>query len=87
MIPLQENPYSGILKIVKDNAAKQIPAVVRFGTVTSVSPLKILVQGLEQSGNALIRNPDISEFKAGDAVLLIPVDSEQKYIVLCKVVT
>lgn len=83
---MQENPYSGILSVISERAKGQIPVTFWLGKVTGVSPLKVSVSHTEQAGNDLLKNADIGELHSGDDVLLLPFDSNQKFIILCRVV-
>ena len=83
---MQENPYSGILGLISSRAKGQIPATFMFGEVKQANPLTVTVSDTDQSGSDLMKNTVIGELKAGDTVLLIPMENNQKFIVLCKVV-
>lgn len=84
---MQENPYSGILRMIGDKAAGQIPAAFRYGTVKSVSPLVVTVSKTDQSGNDLLKNADLGELHIGDSLLLVPMDNDQKFLILCRMVS
>jgi hypothetical protein len=84
---MPENPYSGMLNIWREEARGQIPTSFLFGEVKAVSPLVITVSKTNQSGNSLIKNATIGELKAGDSVLIIPLESNQRFLILCKVVS
>lgn len=83
---MEDNPYSKILNIIRNQASGQIPVTFRFGTVVSSAPLKIDVSDTTQTGEDLLKNAAIGELHSGDSVLLVPIDDGQKFIVLCKVV-
>ena len=84
---MKENPYSAILKMVRRQAENQIPVTFRFGVIRCANPLAISVSGTEQSKTDLLMNAAIGELKIGDNVLLIPINGDQQFIVLCKVVS
>lgn len=86
MISLEDNPYSAFLKMVREQAENQIPVLFRFGKVITVSPLKIDISETVQDGNNLLKNEAIGELHIGDSVLLVSLDGDQTFIVLCKVV-
>jgi hypothetical protein len=83
---MQENPYSGILKVIESRAKGQVPITFRLGKVVSVNPLKVTVGGTEQSGTDLLKNATIGTLYSGDTVMLVPFDGDQRFLVLCKVV-
>ena len=83
---MQGNPYSGIINIIKKKASGQIPTLFRFGTVKSISPLTVTVSKTDQGGDSLLKNADIGELNAGDSVLLLSMDSDQTFLILCRVV-
>ncbi len=84
---MEDNPYTTFLNIIRDQSDGQIPVAFRFGTVKSVSPLKVEVSDTIQAGDDLLKNNDIGELHTGDGVLLVPFDNDQKFIVLCRVVS
>ncbi len=83
---MPESPYSGFINMWREEARGQIPASFLFGEVKTVNPLVITVSKTDQSGNNLIRNAAIGELKAGDSVLIIPLENNQRFLVLCRVV-
>ena len=84
---MTDDPYCAILHLMREQAGRQVPAFFRFGTVASANPLRITVGGTEQSGNDLLKNAEAGELHSGDSVLLASMDSDQKFIVLCRVVS
>lgn len=83
---MRESPYSGILNMIGDRAKGQIPVSFRPGKVTGTDPLKVMVSETEQSGSSLVKNASIGELNTGDDVMLVPLDGDQRFLVLCKVV-
>lgn len=83
---MPENPYSGILNMCREEARGQIPASFLFGEVKTVNPLVITVSKTDQTGSSLIKNAAIGELKAGDSVLIVPLENNQRFLVLCRVV-
>ena len=84
--------YSGIIPIIKQAAIDAVnstqPVQVLFGTVTSVSSLKVqvtpkLVLG---KGNLVVAGSIKNNLKKGDSVILLRVQGGIKYLVLDKVV-
>jgi len=87
MDELQNNPFTSLVNVIRDDNKRQIPAYYRLGTVLSVNPLIIDVAGNSQDKDELLKNELISNLEVGDNVLLMPIEDEQKYIILCKVVS
>lgn len=83
---MMDDPYSGIIRLLREEAGGQVPVYFRFGTVQSADPLRISVGQTEQAGNDLLKNAGIGELHSGDSVLLVSLDNDQKFLVLCKVV-
>ncbi len=83
---MEDNPYSKILSLIKRQTGEQIPTVFRFGTVLSAVPLKIEVSNTVQEGSDLLKSSSIGELFSGDTVLLVPLDEDQRFLILCKVV-
>lgn len=83
---MTDDPYCAILHLMREQADMRIPAFFRFGTVQSADPLRISVGTTEQAGNDLLKNAGIGELREGDGVLLVSMDGDQKFIVLCRVV-
>jgi len=84
---LEDNPYTTFLKIIRNQSDGRMPIAFRFGTVKSASPLKVEVSDTIQAGDDLLKNNAIGELHSGDSVLLVPFDNDQKFIVLCRVVS
>jgi hypothetical protein len=84
---MTDDPYSAILRMMREQAGRQIPAFFRFGTVRSADPLRISVGTTEQSGSDLLKNAGAGGLHEGDSVLLASMDNDQKFIVLCRVVS
>jgi len=82
---MEVNPYAELINKLRKDLLSIMPAIHRFGEVISINPLEIEVGGTVQEKTDLLRNysysPDI-----GDRVLLMPIENEQRYIILCKVV-
>lgn len=71
---------------IREDNKKQSPVYHRIGDVISVAPLQVNVRGAIQEGDALLKNDAIIKFEKGDRLLLMPIDDEQRYIIICKVV-
>ena len=79
------NPYNGILNIIKQQNNSSSSAVV-IGKVANTNPLSISIGELFLDKEDLIVNKNIKEFNEGDILAMVPTTNKQKYIVLCKVV-
>ena len=80
------NPYNGILNIIKEQNNHSSSAVV-IGKVKSTNPLSISIGELFLDSEDLMVNENIKSFNKGDTLAMIPTSNRQKYIVLCKVVS
>lgn len=69
-----------------DNKA-QLPAGYRMGTVISADPLRLEVAGNIQEKEDLYKSSGLPVLTAGDRCLLIPMNEEQQYLIVCKVVS
>lgn len=83
---LNDNPFSSIIQNIREDGKNQIPAHYRLGTVISTIPLIIDVAGTRQDKESLLCNSNIGALEASNRVLLIPIEDEQRYILMCKVV-
>jgi hypothetical protein len=83
---MQENPYSAMINMMKSQAKGQIPAWIRFGKIISPSPLKVEISNTVQERKDLLLSANLGELHAGDSVLTIPINNNQQFIVLCRVV-
>ena len=83
---MQENPYSAIVNMIKSQARGQIPMWIRFGKIISPDPLKIEISNTVQEKRDLLLNANLGELHAGDSVLTIPINNNQQFIVICRVV-
>ena len=79
------NPYNGILNIIKQQNNSSSSAVV-IGKVINDNPLSISIGELFLDKEDLMANENIKEFNKGDILAMVPTSNRQKYIVLCKVV-
>lgn len=84
--------YNAFLKVIKQASQEAVnstnPVNVCFGTITSTSPLKILIDQKMTLGSAqlvLTKAADDSLAK-GDNVVLLRMQGGQKYIVMDRVV-
>lgn len=83
---MENNPFAMIVQSIREDGKRQIPAYHRIGTVKSVSPLIVEVSDTDQDEDSLLKNAMLTQFEKGDELLLMPMEEEQRYIILCKVV-
>lgn len=83
---MEGNPYVELVKEIKNTAREQTPVAYRFGTVVSVEPLKVETSGTVQERFDLLRSNNVVGLAKGDSVLLLPIEEQQRFIILCKVV-
>lgn len=83
---MSESPYSGFINMCREEARGQIPASFLFGKVVSANPLAVTVSKTNQSGSNLLKSASLGLLMPDDDVLLIPLENNQKFLVLCKVV-
>lgn len=84
---LQNNPFSVLVGTIRGDTKAQLPTSYRLGTVISTSPIIVDVAGNNQDKDSLLKNELITDLKTGDNLLLAPIDDEQRYIIICKVVS
>ena len=94
---MEENPYSALIGRIRNDMKALLPVTFRMGKVISAEPLKVDVAGTIQEADSLLINAAFSFFAPlepeepyltiGDMVLLVPIEDEQMYIILCKVVS
>lgn len=83
---MENNPFTSMVNAIRDDNKSQIAASYRFGTVTSIAPINVDVAGTMQDSDSLLKNDVLNDFELGDRLLLLPIEEEQIYIILCKVV-
>lgn len=81
-----DNPFLNVIKSIREDNKTQAPAYYRLGTVTSILPLKVDVAGAIQDDSSLLKNSEIAYLEIGNRLLLIPIEDEQRYVIVCKVV-
>jgi len=84
---MEDNPYVLFIQKICEQIKKMQPVNIRMGEVTSVGPLKLVVAGTVQTSEALLKNKALATLEIGDQLLLIPIEDEQRYIIVCKVVS
>lgn len=83
---MEDNPFAALVKNIREDNKSQIPVSLRLGTVLSAVPLELDVAGTVQDQSSLLKNDLLTHFTRGDRLLLAPIEDEQRYIIICKVV-
>lgn len=83
---MEDNPFIKIIEQIRTDNKEHYPTTYRFGRVISINPLKVEVDSLELDKEAFMKSSQITTFELNDDVLLIPIEDEQRYIILAKVV-
>lgn len=83
---VEDNPYIKLIKRINKENKSSYPTMYRFGRVMSINPLKIDVENLMLEKDDFLKNSNITIFYIGDTLLLIPIEDEQRYVIVAKVV-
>lgn len=83
---MEGNPYIELINTLRKDAQERNTVYYRFGTVVNVNPLRIETSGTVQESFDLLRSNVVVGFEKGDSVLLLPIEDQQRFIILCKVV-
>lgn len=83
---MEGNPYIEMVNALRKDSQDRNQVAYRFGTVTNVDPLRIETSGTIQESFDLLRSNAVVGLEKGDSVLLLPIEDQQKFIILCKVV-
>ena len=83
---MEVNPYTELVKKLREDAANRTPVFLRFGKVTSTDPLKVEVSGTVQEKTNFLKDQRITSFEIDDNLLLLPIEEDQRFIIICKVV-
>ncbi|MDF2511002.1 MAG: hypothetical protein K0S04_868 [Herbinix sp.] len=84
---MENNPFLSMVQNIRDDNRLQTSVSYRLGTVASVTPFTVDVAGIRQQANSLLKNHLITDFEVGSQLLLFPIENEQRYIILCRVVS
>lgn len=83
---MEDNPYIKLIKRIKEEYQSNYPTTFRFGKVISIDPLKIEVDSLTLEREDFLKNSNIHTFYQGESLFLIPIEEEQRYVIVAKVV-
>lgn len=83
---MEGNPYSQLIIEIRKDLLKMVPAMYRIGEVECVIPLAVRIAGIVHNSSSLLKNEVLTSFTVGDQLLLQPIEDEQRYIIICKVV-
>lgn len=83
---MEDNPFTMMIKNIRDDNKAQMPILFRYGKVITTNPLTIDVAGVIQKESVFLKNSLLTLFNQDDLLLLLPIEDEQRYIIICKVV-
>ncbi|KNF07175.1 protein of unknown function DUF2577 [Gottschalkia purinilytica] len=86
---MRNNPYSEILSIMREQADVNNIKPINLATVTSSSPLKIKVLGLEIDSSNILIGDHIEKEKpllVGDRVVVALMSDMQTFTILARVI-
>lgn len=83
---VEDNPYIKLIKRIRKENESCHPVAYRFGKVLSSDPLKIEVDSLTLDREDFLKNSNIHTFYQGESLFLIPIEEEQRYVIVAKVV-
>ncbi len=80
-----EKSISDLITKIREDTAARVPNYYTLGKVIQASPLRVEVGGTVQDSGTLMKNSSYTP-TANDQVLLMPIEDEQRFILICKVV-
>lgn len=83
---MNNNPFVPMVQAIRKDSKVNSSAGYRLGRVTSEMPLIVEVAGTRQAENKFLKNDALTSFKTGDRLFLVPIEEEQRYVIICKVV-
>ena len=76
-----------IKKAAKEAVTASKPAEIRYGIVTSIKPIEVLIdQKLNLNDDLIVKTEIIKSLKKGDKIALLRNQGGQEYLILDKVV-
>ena len=82
---MEGNPYAALVQMFRQDVGEQFPVQFRIGKVQTENPLSVDVAGALQTRESLVFTTPDSTYEQGAELLLIPIEEEQRYIVLAQV--
>lgn len=79
---MEDNPFAALVRTIREDNDERLPAAFRVGTVQAESPISIDIGGALQERAALVFTSPEPYYERGSKLLLIPIEDEQRYIVL-----
>ena len=76
----QDDPFMTLAELMNNSGQSND---IRFGTVTSVSPLIVNVSGIPLDSDDLFVNTAYTP-QSGDEALVVRINDIDKYVVICK---
>lgn len=83
---MEDNPFVGFITKIREDSRANYPTMHRFGRIVSTQPIQVEVDDTIYEESDLLKNDSITNFTVNDNVLLLPIEEEQRYIILLKVV-
>lgn len=83
---MNSNPFASMVQIIRNDNKSNSSVGYRLGRVITTMPLTVEVAGTRQAGNRLLKNDALITFEIGDRLFLVPIEQEQRYVIICKVV-
>lgn len=80
---MQGNPYSKLVQALRNDRRMSLPPAFREGKVIGTNPLRMEVAGNIQEEEDLIESRDQPPLEVGNHCLLVPVNNEQQYWIIC----
>ena len=84
---MENNPFVSFVSRIRQDTQENQPILCRFGRVMHTNPLEVETEGITLSGSELVKSSHLTSFEAGDTLLLLPIENEQRHIILVKVVS
>ena len=66
---MEENPFAGLVDLMKDTAKSEIPVFFRVGKVASINPIKIMLGDVPIEAEELACNESLLKIEMNDITL------------------
>lgn len=66
---MEENPFAGLVGLMKDTAKGEIPVFFQIGKIASTTPIKIMIGEIPIEKEELVWNESLLKIKMNDATL------------------
>lgn len=81
------DPFSSILKTAQEASRMVQTPPIFLGTVTSILPLRVFIDGIDHDKSFLLQNPTLTDLKVGNKVAVTSVQGCDQFLILCQVVS